>query len=145
MAVAVSPPTVAVSSRAGAGNRLEAEMLSQIDLSYAFIINDFLGLAVGQHGAVVDDVSAVADAESLSHIVVGDEHADAALLQEPDDFLDVEHRDRIDPGERLVEQDEARARRQRARDFHTASFATGEADRRARMQVPDGEVVQEFV
>jgi hypothetical protein len=48
--------------------------------------------------------------------VVRDEHADSPFLQEPDDLLDVEHGDRIDAGERLVQQDEARVRRESARD-----------------------------
>src|SRR4029079_16051918 len=94
-------------------NSLEPEVLAQIDFSYAFIINDFLWLAVGEHHAVVDNVGAVADAEGLSDVVVGNQHAAHALLEEPNDLLDVEHRDRIDAGEWLVEQDEARMRRQR--------------------------------
>ncbi|MFI4929227.1 MAG: LPS export ABC transporter ATP-binding protein, partial [Burkholderiales bacterium] len=40
---------------------------------------------------------------------------DAAALEKSDDALDLDHRDRIDAGERLVEQDEARLRGQRAR------------------------------
>ena len=46
--------------------------------------------AFGQHAAVADDVGAVADAKRLAHIVVGDEHADAARAQEADDALDLD-------------------------------------------------------
>src|SRR5688572_1641806 len=124
------------------GVALEAEVLAQIDLSYAFIINDLLRLAVGEHAAVIDDVGAVADAESFPHIVIGDQYADAARLEKADDLLDVQHDDRIDPRERLVEQDEARLGRERARDLHAPPLAAGEADRRARVQVPDVQVVR---
>src|SRR5882672_1678395 len=124
------------------GAALEPEMLAQIDLSYAFIINDFLGLAVSQHAAVVDDVSAIADAESLSHIMVGNQHADTARLENPDNFLDVQDGDGVDPRERLVEQDETRLGRQSAGDFHAAALAAGKADCRARVQVADVKVEQ---
>ena len=89
----------------------------EIDLADVLIINNLPGSARGEDPPLVDDVGAVADAERLAHVVVGDQHADAALLQEADDALDVEHRDRVDAGERLVEQDEARARGERARDL----------------------------
>src|SRR5512134_4087297 len=127
------------------GTALEAEMLSQVDLSYAFIINDFFRLAGSEHGAVVDDVGAIADAERFPHIVIGDQDTDPARLEEPDDLLDIEHRDRVHPGEGLVEQDEARARGERARDLHAPSLPAREAYREARPQVADIQVAQEVV
>src|SRR4249920_196214 len=98
----------------------EPEMLSEIDLPYGLIINNLARSARGKDAPVADDVGAVADAERLAHVVVGDEHADAALLEEADDPLDLDHRDRVDAGERLVEEDEARLRRQRPGDLHPA-------------------------
>ena len=59
---------------------------------------------------VVHDVGAVGDAQRLADVVVGDEDADAAVPQVKDDLLDVGDGDRIDAGERLVEQDELAAR-----------------------------------
>src|SRR5258705_12194515 len=110
----------------GTDTPLEAEVLPEIHLSDGLIIDDLLGLPEGEHRALVDDVGVVADAERLAHVVVGDEDADAALLEEADDLLDVEHRDRVDAGERLVEQDEARVRGERARDLDAAPPAPRE-------------------
>src|SRR5579859_3386992 len=110
-------------------------MLAQIYFSYAFIINDFLGLARGQNRAVIDDIGTVANTERFPDIVVRDEHADVALPEEADDFLDVQHRDWIDTRERLIEQDEARLRGQRTRDFDAPTLAAGQADRRTVAQV----------
>src|SRR5688572_33420970 len=62
---------------------LQAEMLSKVDFSDAFIINDFVGFAVGKHAAVVDDVGAVADAQGFAHVMVSDQHADVAFLEKP--------------------------------------------------------------
>src|SRR4051812_41382877 len=81
---------------------LKAEVLPEVHLADRFIVDDLLGLPEREHRALVDDVGVVADAQRLAHVVVGDEHADAALLEETDDLLDVEDRDRIDARERLV-------------------------------------------
>src|SRR5262245_22647295 len=123
----------------------EAEMLSQVNLSYAFIIDDFVGLAVSQHGTIVDDVGAIADAESLSHIMIRDDYADTARFEEPDDLLDVEHGNRIHASEGLIEQDEARLRGKGARDLHAPPLPARQADREAGAQMGDVEVAQEIV
>ena len=60
--------------------------------------------------AGVDDVRAVGDFQRLAHIMVRNEHADATFFQVKDDLLDIGDRDRVDAGERLVEQDELRAK-----------------------------------
>src|SRR5260221_14622701 len=65
------------------------------------------------------------------------EHADAALLEEPNDALDVEHRDRVDAGERLVEQDESRLGAERPGYFQAAPLAPGERNPPMLAQVGD--------
>src|SRR5688572_21370001 len=97
---------------------LEAEVLSEIYLSDSLIVDDLLGLPEGEDRTLVDDVGVVTDAERFAHVVVGDQDPDAALLEVADDLLDVEHGDRIHARERLVQEDEARARRERACDLH---------------------------
>ena len=57
----------------------------------------------------MQDIGAVDDLQRLAHIVVGDQHADAAILEVPDQVADLADRDRVDAGQRLVEQDEVRA------------------------------------
>src|SRR5882672_9452595 len=69
----------------------KSKVLTEIDFPDVLIINNLARGARGEHPAFVDDVRAVADAERLADIVVGDEDADATLLQEADDLLDVEH------------------------------------------------------
>src|SRR5258706_4093829 len=98
----------------------------------------------GQYGAFVDDVGAVADAERCPNVMIRYEHADAALLEEPNDALDVEHRDRVDAGERLVEQDEGRLGAERPGYFQAAPLATGERNRRMLAQVGDVQVLEQL-
>src|SRR5690349_19115550 len=101
-------------------------------------------MARREHRALVDDVSAIADAERFSHVMVRYEHADAALLQEPNDALDVEHRDRVDAGEGLVEQDEGRLGAEGPRDLEAAPLAARERERRVLAQMRDVEVFQQL-
>jgi len=95
--------------------------------------------------AVVDDVGAVADAQGLAHVVIGDEHADAARLEETNDALDLDHGDRVDAGEGLVEQDEARVGRERPGDLDPATLAARERGRRRVAQVVHVQVLEQFV
>src|SRR5918999_3878683 len=101
-------------------------------------------MARGQDRTFVDDVSAIADTQRFTHVMIRNEDADAALLQEPYDALDVEHRDRVDTGERLVEQDEGRPRAKGARDLQPPSLAAGQGDRCMLSQVCDVEVLQKL-
>src|SRR3989442_6510179 len=72
------------------------------------------------------------------------DHADAALLEEPNDAMDVEHRDRVDRGEGLVEQDEGRLGAERAGDFYPPPLTSRQRERRVLAQVRDVEVFQEL-
>ena len=124
---------------------IHPEVFAEIDLAHVGVLDDLGRRAFGQHPALADDVGAVADAERLAHVVVGDQHADAALLEEADDALDLDHRDRVDAGERLVEQDEARLRRQRARDLDPPPLAARQRRRRRRRAASRSQVVQQAV
>src|SRR5438067_5004172 len=101
-------------------------------------------MARGEHRTFVDDVGAVADAEGFPNVMIRYEYADAALLEEPNDALDVEHRDRVDAGERLVEQDERRLGAERARDLEAPALAARERDGGVLAQVGDVQVFQEL-
>src|SRR6185295_3418447 len=131
-------------SRTARGN-LEPEMLAQIHFSYTFIINDFFGLARGEHGAVIDNIGTVANAQGFPDIMVRDQYPNITLPQKSDYFLDVEHRDRIDPRERLVQQDESRLGGEGSRDFHAAALAAREADGGAIAQMGNVQIVQQRI
>ena len=63
-----------------------------------------------------------ADPEGFADIMVSNEHADAAFAQVANDALDVEHRDRVDAREGLVEQHELRIGGERPGDLDAAAF-----------------------
>jgi hypothetical protein len=85
----------------------------------------------------------VADAQGFAHVVVGDQHADAARLEEADDALDLDHGDRVDAGKGLVQQDEARLRGQRAGDLHAAALAARQRQRGRVAQMVHAQLLQQ--
>src|SRR5207302_1160962 len=70
---------------------LQTEVLPEVDLPDGFIINNLAWSARSEHASLADDVCTVAYTQRFAHIVVGDEHADAAFLEKADDLLDVEY------------------------------------------------------
>jgi hypothetical protein len=75
--------------------------------------------------------------------VVGDQHADSALLQVAYDFLDFADRNRVHARERFVEQDQPRVGRQSASDLDATPFATGKACAQLRGDVGDLQFLQQ--
>ena len=58
----------------------------------------------------MDDIGAIDDFQRRAHVMIGDQHADAAVAQMHDQIADIAERNRIDARERLVEQNEMRLR-----------------------------------
>src|SRR5262252_3593156 len=125
--------------------KLHPEFLAEVEPADVRVVDDVLGPALHQHLARIDDVGPVGEAERLAHIVVGDQHADAALGQVAHQRLDVADRDRVDAGERLVEEHVVRPAREGARDLDAAALAARERDRRRLAQARDVELLQQRV
>ncbi|KAF5274321.1 hypothetical protein FQR65_LT17040 [Abscondita terminalis] len=118
-------------------------MFAEVDAAHFGVVHDLLGRALGQHMAVADDESMVADAQRLTHVVVGDQHADAARLEKADDALDLDHGDGVDAGKGLVQQDEARLRGQGARNLDAAALAARQRQRRRCAQMVHAQFLQQ--
>src|SRR5690606_35842833 len=86
---------------------------------------------------------AVTDAQRFAHVVVRDQHADIAALEELHDALDLDHGDGVDAGKGLVEQDEARLGGQGARDLDPPPLAAGQRNRHIAPDVLDLQFVDE--
>ena len=67
--------------------------------------------------------------------------ASSAFGELADDPLNIDDRDRVDPGKWFVEQNEVRFRRQRAGDFQASPFAAGQADGHVVAQRLDTELL----
>lgn len=100
-----------------------AEHGAEVRLADDGVVDEFLGRALAEDSALVDDVRAVADAQGLVDIVVGDEDGDAHALESADLLLQALDGQRINAREGLVEQDEFRIGDQRTGDLELAAFA----------------------
>ena len=107
--------------------------------------DDVVGRALHEHAPGVDDIGAVDEAERLAHIMVRDQHADAAALEVAHQLLDVAHRDRIDAGEGLVEQHVIGSPGERASDLATSPLAARKRDRRRLAQARDVEFLEQRI
>src|SRR5205823_3692120 len=121
------------------------EVVAYIPFPYFFNINNPARLAGGQDAPFFDDLPAIANAERFPHVVIGNQHANAAFLEEADDLLNVEDGDRIDAGERLVEQNEARPCGKRTGDLDPSSLAAGQRDGRRFGEMRDRQILEQRV
>ena len=87
------------------------------------VLGQFLGLAFKENAALEEQVGAVGDAERFLHVVVGDENADVAVFEFPDDVLDVFHGNRVYAGEGFVEHDKLRVDGQAAGNLCAPALA----------------------
>ncbi len=110
---------------------LDPEVLAEIKPAHFGIVDDVVLAALHQDLAGIDDVGPVGQSEGLAHIVVGNEDADAAGGQTPNQPLNLDHRLGIDARERLVEQHVIRPAGERAGDLHAAALPARQGDRRA--------------
>src|SRR5690606_4237374 len=100
-----------------------SEIAPEVDPLYVFVIGKLCRAAALEDGSRMHDMRPVRYLQGLPDIMVRNQHADATILEVRDDLLDVSDGDRIDPRERLVEQDELRVVHQRACNFHAPAFA----------------------
>ena len=81
--------------------------------------------------SLTDNIRPFADGEGLSDVMVGDQYAEAAVAQVLNDAFDIDNGDGVNTGKGFIQKDKFRVRRQRASDFDTAAFTTGERARTA--------------
>src|SRR4051812_6592511 len=110
---------------------LEREPLAKVNPAHVPVADDFGRCSLLQHLSLVNDVGAIDDVERIADIVVGDEHADAAILQMHDEIANIVDCDRIDASERLVEQNVRGVSGKRSGNFHTPALASGKGDGRS--------------
>src|SRR5689334_3134760 len=102
---------------------VKPETLSEIDLPDGRIAGQCKRRARTENLSPVNYICAVDDAERLAHVVIGDQYADPGGGESPDDLLDVDDRDRVDAGERLVQQQEEGREDEAPRDLHSAPLS----------------------
>ncbi len=103
------------------------EVASEIFLANNLVGSEFLRITLEKYPPLEEQIGTVGDAQSLVHVVVGNEYANVAVLQLPDNLLNVADGNGVDTGKRLVEHDKLRIYGQTTRYLCTAAFTTGKA------------------
>ena len=93
----------------------------------------------------MQDIGAVNDFQRFAHIMVGDQHTNAAILQMLDQITNFANRDRVNPGQRFIKQDIGRVGRQRAGNFAAPTFTARKCQRGGAAQMCNAEFSQQFI
>jgi len=83
-------------------------MLSKINPLNFGIVPEFLWSAGPKNRSIVDDISAVSDLQGFSDVMIRNEDPDLLGFKVFNDFLDLEYRNGIDAGKRLVQKNKFR-------------------------------------
>src|SRR5258708_31819215 len=83
-------------------------LAAEIDADDLGIVGDGAWRAFGDLDAVIDDDDAIADAHDDAHVMLDQQHGDAALLNSLDHGNEPRPLVGVEPGGRLVEQKETR-------------------------------------
>src|SRR5690606_19304975 len=100
----------------------ESKSFAKVKPADVFVGYQRLGTTGKQDLAAVDDAGAIDDIERLAHVMIRDQHADAASLQVLHQLADVADRERVDAGEGLVEQHDRRIGGERSGDLAAPPF-----------------------
>ena len=68
-------------------------MFAEVYPAHIRILDNLLRRSLCQHCAIADDERVVTDAQCFAHIVISNQDANAALLEEADDALNLDHGD----------------------------------------------------
>src|SRR5579862_6217488 len=103
-------------------NSVQPETLSQIETANIGIRGHFRRRAGRKNLSLSNYIGPSGYSESIADVMVRNQHSDSGAAQIGDDLLDVDHGQRVDAGERFIEQDERRRKDQRTRNFQTAAL-----------------------
>ncbi len=124
---ASSPPDRADTARLCSVKLVAAEGAAEVGAAYLLVVDDLFWRAVFEDMAVSDDQGAIANAQGLGDIVVGDKNAFSEFVLEPANFtLEVFDGDGIDAAERFVQEDELGIGDQCPGDFEFSPLAAAE-------------------
>ena len=121
----------------------EDEVASEVFLADIGVVGEGSGSAFLEDGAFVEEVGVVGDAEGLADVVVGDEDANVAFFEFPDNVLDVLHGDGVDACEGFVEEEEHGVVGEGPGNLGATALAAGELDALAVAYVLEVELVEQ--
>src|SRR5690606_22426319 len=83
-------PLSGPASRRGLPSLSHAEVLAQVQPAHLRVVDDVRRRTLSHHLAVADDEGVVEDAQRLTHVMVGDQHANDERLEKANGELDLD-------------------------------------------------------
>ena len=108
-------------------------------------MDQFIRGALFQDDALVENISPVADTQGFPDVVVRDEHAQIPVSQVTDNVLDISHRQGVDAGKRLIQDDKVGGGDQGPGDLDPAPLTPGEGRGLLVGQVRNPQIGQQFL
>jgi len=105
---------------------VQRKSFAKVDPPHLYVIPQLVRCSGAEDPSFGDYVCPVGYAERLANIMVGNQNADAARFQVEDDLLQFQDGDRVDPAERLIEQDELGLDAQRPGDLNPSPLSARE-------------------
>src|SRR5580692_24894 len=105
---------------------LQTKFLAQVQSSNFRIVYNIIWPSFHEDFTRIDDVGPVGQPQRFTDVVVSDKHPNTAIGEMAHQRLNIPHGDRVNTGERLVEQHVARPGGERPRNLHAPAFAPGQ-------------------
>src|ERR1700722_11196318 len=102
---------------------IQRESLAQVNAPDLNVIAQLARRSRPENSPFGNNVCPVGHSQRLAHVVVRHQHPDPACFQVEDDLLQLQHRNRIDATERLVEQNKIWLDAQRPSNLHSPPLA----------------------
>ena len=115
---------------------------SEIGLNEFVAVSDLVGGAFDQCLAFNEDVDAIADLEDETHVVVNEEHSEAAIAQFADPIGELPDFTLVQASRGLIEQDVRRIAGQRSCDAHEALNTVWKGSSSMRSTPPKSEGIE---
>ena len=124
---------------------LEREPFSKIDAPSLFIIDNGFRCPGKNDLSLHHEIGPVANRQSFTDVVVRDENSDPAIAQGAHQTLNITHRKGVNPGKRLIEQDEFRFPNKRTGNFQASAFPTGQVHSVGFFQPGEAEIFKQDI
>src|ERR1700730_8543809 len=122
---------------------LGLEILAEIEAADFGVVDDVVLAALHQHLPRIDDVGPIGERQRLAHIVIRNQHPNAAGGETAHQPLDFHDRFGINAGKGLIQEHVAWPAGKRARNLDAATLAPGERNRGRLAVARDLEFVQQ--
>src|SRR2546421_3900932 len=125
-------------------SRLHSEFFAEIQTPHLRVLGQRARRARAKYFSLSHDIGAVGHAEGFAHIMISNQDPDAAAAQVDEYTLNIVAGLGIDSGKRFVQENELRLSRQRASNFSTPAFASGQGIAAGVAHVFDAELLKQL-